>query len=113
MNSNLKGKRGERDAAHALNEAFPGVQARRGQQFKGTPDSPDIVAIDGVHLEVKRVERGLNLEAALKQASQDKHEAETPAVLHRRNRERWKITLWLEDLPGLWKALSKLYGEGS
>jgi hypothetical protein len=41
MNSRNKGKRGELEAAHMLtHEGFP---ARRGQQFSGGTDSPDVV----------------------------------------------------------------------
>ena len=64
MNSRQKGKRGEREAAVFL--TVNGLPARRGQQFSGSPDSPDVVCplLPGVHLEVKRCER-TNLEAWL------------------------------------------------
>jgi Holliday junction resolvase len=54
LNSNQKGKRGEREAAAFLtDEGFP---ARRGQQFAGGTDSPDVVceSLSGLHFEVKR-----------------------------------------------------------
>jgi len=50
-----KGKRGEREFSGFL--ASHGVNARRGRQYKGTPDSPDIISdLDEFHFEVKRVE---------------------------------------------------------
>ena len=57
VNSRAKGKRGELDAAHLLNHLFPGAEARRGQQYCGTPDSPDLVtSIPGLYVEVKNRE---------------------------------------------------------
>jgi hypothetical protein len=41
MNSSQKGKRGERAWRDEL--IAHGYSARRGQQFSGTPDSPDVV----------------------------------------------------------------------
>lgn len=44
MNSREKGKRIERLLASMFTRA--GWPARRGQQFKGTPDSPDVIVED-------------------------------------------------------------------
>ena len=57
MNSRQKGKVGERELASLLREH--GYAARRGQQFSGAPDSPDVVceALSWLHFEVKRCER--------------------------------------------------------
>ena len=57
MNSRDKGKRGEREFASLLREH--GFDARRGQQFAGGADSPDVVSeiLDWLHFEVKRCER--------------------------------------------------------
>jgi hypothetical protein len=56
MNSRQKGKRGERAWRDVL--LAHGFQARRGRQFPGSPDSPDVVCPDlpTVHFEVKCVE---------------------------------------------------------
>lgn len=69
MNSRAKGQRGERELADFL--ARHGLPARRGQQFAGSPWSPDVVC-PGLpfHIEVKRTER-LNLDAACAQAERD------------------------------------------
>ena len=64
--SRQKGKRGEREAAAELG-ALLGVDARRGVQYHGGPDSPDVV-LDGVaiHVEAKRTEK-LTLWPAIEQ----------------------------------------------
>jgi hypothetical protein len=81
--SRQKGKRGEREAAAELAVVFA-CDARRGVQFQGGPDSPDVV-LEGVnvHVEAKRVE-ALNLYAAIDQAREDAGE-KVPIVWHRRN----------------------------
>ena len=62
------------------------------------------VTVEGVHIEVKRVEK-LNVENALKQAERDKKENEMATVFHRKNREEWKVTLRLDDFINLYKEL--------
>lgn len=90
-----KGKRGEREFSHLLKDL--GFEARRGQQFSGSPDSPDVVTnIEGIHFEVKRVEK-LNIQNAMDQAEIDAGE-QIPIVAHRKNRSPWMITLKAEDL---------------
>lgn len=83
--SRQKGKRGEREAAAELGELL-GVAARRGVQFQGGPESPDVV-LDGVniHVEAKRTER-LSLWAAVEQASADAPASAVPIVWHKANR---------------------------
>jgi hypothetical protein len=83
--SRQKGKRGEREAAAELGQLL-GVEARRGVQYQGGPESPDVV-LDGVaiHVEAKRVER-LQLWPALKQASEDSPPGKVPVVWHKANR---------------------------
>ena len=98
--SRQKGKRGEREAAAELG-AILEVQARRGVQYQGGPDSPDVV-LEGVaiHVEAKRVE-ALNLYAALEQATEDAPQGSTPLVWHRRNNKPSVViveTLRLVDL---------------
>ena len=70
MNSREKGKRGERQWRDELRAQ--GYAARRGQQFSGSPDSPDVVCDDlpWAHFEVKLVER-LDLDGAMEQARRD------------------------------------------
>lgn len=94
MNSRQKGKRGELELAHKLEEY--GIPARRGQQYSGATGEADVVGLDGVHIECKRVEQ-LNIEQALQQAERDAREGEIPAVFHRKNREEWKVTIRLDE----------------
>lgn len=94
VHSNNKGKRGELEVASLLKEH--GFDARRGQQFKGTPDSPDVVGLPGHHIEVKRVEL-LNVSTAFKQAKADAGKLDIPIVFHRKNGEPWLVTLEAKD----------------
>ncbi len=94
-NSRAKGARGEREWASVCKAE--GYEARRGQQFSGSPDSPDVVCEDlaNFHFEVKRVQR-LNLQDAVDQAIRDAGEA-MPVVAHRRNHCEWLVTMRAED----------------
>ena len=91
INSRAKGARGERQWRDELRAN--GYEARRGQQFSGSPDSPDVIcpALFGIHFEVKAVER-LNIELAMEQARRDS-EGKAPVVAHRRNFRRWLVTM--------------------
>ena len=95
-NSRAKGCRGEREFA-ALLKAH-GFSARRGQQFAGGGDSPDVVCPDltNVHFEVKRVQAG-NLYAWFEQAVRDGG-TKLPIVAHKKNGKRWLAILDMEEL---------------
>jgi Holliday junction resolvase len=95
MNSRRKGARGERAWRDELREA--GFHARRGQQFSGSPESPDVVCDDlwWIHFEVKAVER-LNIEDAMDQARRDCG-GSMPVVAHKRRHRRWLVTLEAKD----------------
>jgi len=97
--SRRKGKVGELEAAAELRRLF-GTEARRGRQFQGTDESPDLlVDIPKVHFEVKRVE-ALRLYDALGQAITDAGDS-VPVVLYRANRRPWVTIVRLDDLPRL------------
>ena len=97
VHSKNKGGRGEREFARWLKDNL-GVDARRGQQYSGNSEAPDVVhSIPGVHFEVKRVER-LNVTDAVVQAIADCGEEGVPVVAHRRNHKPWLLTLRAEDL---------------
>jgi Holliday junction resolvase len=103
MNSRQKGARGEREAAAEWSRVF-GVHARRGQQFSGSKDSPDIVVgHGGIHVEVKRTERG-NPYDWVDQAKADCG-GKVPVVLHKRNTRKWLLIVELEDAPRLAQAI--------
>ena len=102
MNSKAKGGRGEREWAEFCREhGF--TEARRGVQFKGGYDSPDVTGLPGIHQEVKRVEK-LNIHEAMKQSIRDSEGKALPIVAHRRNREEWLVTMRAEDWMEIYKA---------
>ena len=103
--SREKGKRGEREAAKALSDLL-GLDVRRGVQYQGGPDSPDVVGIPGVHVEVKRTER-LQLMPAIQQAQEDAREGDTALVMWRRSRSPWIVCLPLDGLLGLSEAIQQ------
>ena len=90
-----RGKRGERYVANRIRDRL-GMQARRGVQYSGGPDSPDVVGLAGYHIEVKNVNR-LDLHKAIAQSVNDASEDEVPIVVHHRDREPWYVTLGFED----------------
>lgn len=94
-NSRAKGKNGE--LAWAAFCRDQGFDARRGQQFKGTKDSPDIEskALAMFHPEVKRVER-LNIQDAIDKAISEA-DGKIPYVAHRRNHCDWLVTMTADD----------------
>jgi Holliday junction resolvase len=94
MNSRRKGKVGEREFAALLREH--GFDARRGVQFAGGADSPDVVseALRFLHIEVKRTQ-ALNLVGACAQAESD-CSGKPWVVAHRRNHAPWLITMTAE-----------------
>jgi len=94
MNSREKGKRGERQWRDELRAQ--GFQARRGQQFSGSPDSPDVVCeqLRWIHFEVKAVEK-LNVQDAIDQAGRDCG-GKVPIVAHRRSFRPWLVTMEAE-----------------
>jgi len=97
INSKDKGKRGEREWAAWLRENLRCVNARRGQQYSGGTDSPDVVdGIPNTHPEVKRVEK-LNIYTAIEQAQRDSG-TNIPYVPHRKNGKPWLITILASDL---------------
>ena len=104
MNSRAKGQRAERELAAVLRTY--GYDTRRGQQFAGGIDSPDVKGLPGIHIECKRVEN-LNIHKAYEQATRDAEGKAIPAVFHRRNRAPWMVTLSLEDFMEIYEAWEK------
>ena len=94
-NSNRKGKAGEREWAKYQRERD--IEARRGQQYSGGTDSPDVVSeFAWMHQEVKRVE-ALSVYKAMEQAIIDGGENKVPIVAHRRNRKPWLVIMLADD----------------
>lgn len=97
--SKNKGKVGEREVAKLLR--FFGYDAKRGVQYQGGNDSPDVVSEldDVIHIEVKRVE-SFRLYAALAQASNDAKDTQIPVVFHRKNNDEWVVVIKAKDFLG-------------
>ncbi len=99
MNVKRKGTGGERELAEILRRS--GIRAYRNDQiYRGGHNNPDVSAeAYGIplHIEVKRVEK-LNVQEAVNQAIRDAADGALPIVAHRRNREKWLITIPLAAL---------------
>lgn len=107
INSIQKGKAGEREFAHFLKDQH-GIEARRGVQYQGGTDSPDVVTdLTGVHFEVKRVET-FNAYKALEQAEKDAGKDKVPIVAHRRSRKDWVLVFYAKDLKNFSKAITNV-----
>ena len=95
INSRSKGARYERELARYLSEnGYP--DSRRGQQFSGGSDSPDVVSDFPFHIEAKHVQ-ALNLQNAFDQATRDAGD-KPPCVIHRKNNSPSMFTCKLDDL---------------
>lgn len=94
-----KGAVAERELANLLRDMY-GCPTHRGKVFYG---ESDVVGLDGIHIEAKRVER-LNIHQAMAQAISEaqKRQDGLPAVFHRRNRGEWLVTMRLTDLIDLY-----------
>lgn len=110
MNSKSKGKRGELELAELLRHAGH-ANARRSAQYCGnTGDAPDITGVDGLHIECKRAEQ-VRDEVFLQQAERDARKGDIPVVMYRRNGEKWKVNLRLEQFMLIWNELTDLQKE--
>jgi Holliday junction resolvase len=93
--SRRKGKVGEREWRDQLRTAGYS-SARRGQQFSGSNESPDVVCeeLKHLHFEVKRVEAGTNkVYDWIEQAQGDAGAAKLPIVAHRQNGREWLVIM--------------------
>jgi len=96
MNSRNKGKRGERMWAEMLRQNG-WTEARRGQQFAGGTDSPDVVAGPAnTHAEVKFREQH-DPWGSMDQAEKDAAMNTIPYVAMKKNNKRWLVVLRAED----------------
>ena len=93
INSRSKGAKGERELANILKDY--GYNTRRGQQYNGL-EGEDIVGLDYIHIECKRVEN-LNLDKAMQQAKRDSKDYQMPTVFHRKNKQKWLVTMELDN----------------
>jgi Holliday junction resolvase len=89
MNSKRKGAAGERQFRDKIREF--GFDCRRGRQFSGSPESPDVVSEDlsRYHFEVK-LRESTSFYAWMRQSARDAG-TKIPIVAHRANRGEWHI----------------------
>jgi len=94
INSRDKGARFEREVAAWFRDSLLDPDARRGQQFAGGTDSPDVVLpnMEWLHIEAKHVEK-LNIYKAMEQAKRDAGEGKIPTVFMRKNGEEMLVVL--------------------
>lgn len=113
INSKAKGKAGELELVRLL-RADGWKDVRRAAQYCGnTGEAADLVGLPGIHVECKRVEH-LNIDDALAQAKRDAEKnGRLPAVFHRKNNTRWKVTMDIDDWLKLYReyAMGNLMGE--
>jgi len=110
INSKQKGKKGELEFAHEC-EKFGLTGVHRTAQTNGKLEHSlaDCEGLDGIHVEVKRVE-ALNVDKAMEQAIDDlktKKEKRIPVVFHRKNRKPWLATAKFEDWVKFYKSWLK------
>jgi Holliday junction resolvase len=101
INSNTKGKAGERELANLFKD-YGFKQARRSQQYAGINNDADLAGVPMLHVEVKRVER-LNIDKAVEQMQQDKRDDELGIVAHRKNGKPWKVTMTFDEFMEIYK----------
>ena len=101
--SQAKGRRAEREIAGILQTAGFSARPGRAESFGA---EPDVIGLDGIHLEIKRRER-MALTEWLKQAEADAQRFHNgvPVVVHRGNRQGWMATMSLD-------SFLKLYAKG-
>ena len=105
INSRQKGKRGERAWRDVL--ISYGYHARRGQQYSGDKNSPDVICDELAayfHPEVKTAEQ-LNLYKALEQAYTDCPEGKLRYTAHKKKGKDWLVTMTVED----WMKMLQVY----
>lgn len=59
-------------------------------------EGEDVVGLDYIHIECKRVQN-LNLYDAMEQSKRDSKEGQSPAVFHRKNNKKWLVTMELDE----------------
>ena len=110
INSKKKGKAGELEFSHECEKyGLEGVHRTAQTNGKLEQSLADCEGLEGIHIEVKRVEK-LNIDNAMAQAERDletKKEKRIPVVFHRKNRKHWLATLKFEDWVKLYKSWLK------
>tara|TARA_B100001939_G_C16913343_1_gene605693 strand:- start:445 stop:789 length:345 start_codon:yes stop_codon:yes gene_type:complete len=112
VNSKRKGKVNEQAWANILKGA--GFKdARRGQQHRGSPESPDVICSElaWFHFEVKSGKQ-INIWRALEQAERDKGQEELSVVAAHKDRERWVVSMYADEWLEVVKSMGCLSPHG-
>ena len=94
MNSRNKGKRGELELARTLSSY--GYECRRGVQYHGGQDSPDVTGLPHIHIECKRIAERLDIDKAWSQSVGDAG-SDIPTVMYRKDHADWMVLMRLSD----------------
>lgn len=105
--SRAKGVRGEREARDII-RAW-GIDARRGRQYAGHPDAPDIVCAADLYIEAKWRKAG-HPAKWLEEAAAMAPLNHVPVVIHKRPRGRVLVTLDAEHVPAFVDAVRRALG---
>jgi hypothetical protein len=98
LNSRQKGKKAEQEFINKHLRPYWPEAARNIDQFRD--DKRDVLAVNGVHWQIKRVE-SLNIWAALAQAEAESSPLDIPVVAFRRNLGKWYAALPADELIAL------------
>lgn len=98
-----KGARGERLWRDVCRGAGFEAVERGCQLYQKGSEIADVVGLDGIHQEIKFVER-LNVRAAMEQSERDTSPGELPIVAHKTSRKEWLVTMRAGDWFKLYKA---------
>lgn len=109
-NSKKKGSAGERELSRKLRD-HGYDECRRTEQYCGKAGDSDVVGLEGIHIECKRVEH-LMLDNAMAQAKGDAIDGNIPTVMHRKNRGEWLVTMRLDDWVPMYRAWAKEQNNG-
>jgi len=103
VNSRAKGKAGELETAKLFREY--GFEARRGVQYSGGGDSPDVIGLPGYHVENKRYQRCVVYKWLAQAKKDSKDTGLTPLVTLRADRQEplaiLPLAKFLEIIAGL------------
>lgn len=96
INSRKKGAIGELEFAALLNSYE--LQARRGQQYSGGSNSPDVICeqLTNIHFEVKRTQV-CPIYRFMEQAEKD-GKSKLPIVAYRKNNEKWLAIIDMDEM---------------
>ena len=95
INSRAKGCRGERQVRDLFRDH--GYLARRGQQYSGTPDSPDVVVMDlpWIYVEVKLRQRADIVKWYA--VTTGDCGSQLPVLFYRKNNTPWRVVISRDD----------------